>query len=194
MHTATITQPDRAALENLWGDAGIWAADTWTRLNATHFDGRARYHGVVWGLTPHGHHLGHTSNPGGRITLHPALLDPQTDAWKIRDRLGTRFAADVLLHEMIHALLGDEGYAPTGRADEDSCHNNPRWCTEIVRITPQLQLPPIMAVPVKPRRVNGKVRREPLDGHLSRDAIARWPYSLRPAGFYTSEGRIRVPI
>jgi hypothetical protein len=38
------------------------------------------------------------------------------------------------------------------------------------------------------------VKREPLDGHLSRDDISHWPHSLRPAGYYTSEGRIHVPI
>jgi hypothetical protein len=54
MHTATITKPDRAALENLWGAAGAWAADTWTRLNDEHFDGQLQYHGIVFGLTPHG--------------------------------------------------------------------------------------------------------------------------------------------
>ena len=92
MHATTITRPDRAALDNLWGEAGLWAADTWTRLNADHFDGRLRYDGVVWGLTPHGCKLGYTSNPDGRITLHPALLDPRSNAWGIWDKLGMRYA------------------------------------------------------------------------------------------------------
>jgi hypothetical protein len=85
IYTVAITKADCAALENLWGDAGTWAADTWTRLNATHFDGQLRYHGIVWGLTPHGGRLGHTSRTD-RITLHPALLDPQgEDPWLLEE-------------------------------------------------------------------------------------------------------------
>jgi hypothetical protein len=70
MHTTTMTRADRAALENLWGDAGAWAADTWTRLG--HFDGQAP-------LSRHrvrAHSTRHTSNPDGRITLHPAPTPP----------------------------------------------------------------------------------------------------------------------
>jgi hypothetical protein len=185
MHTATITQTDRAALTNLWGDAGVWAADTWTRLNAGHFGGRLRYHGVVFGLTPHGGRLGHTS-PAGRITLHPALLDPRGDAWDREGELGAAYAADTLLHEMIHAGLFDRG--------GDAEHNGAPWCDEIMRITPGLGLDPVKAAPVKPRRVDRKVVRRELDGHLSRAEIAAWPHSLRPAGYYTREGRVHVPI
>lgn len=186
MHTTTITKADRAALENLWGDAGTWAADTWTRLNAAHFDGKLRYHGIVWGLTPHGGRLGHTY-PSGRITLHPSLLDPQESAWGIRDQLGARYAEDTLLHEMVHVTLFARGIA-----SKAPHHNTQEWCDEIMRITRQLGLAPIKAAPVKPRRVDGKVVREPLDGHLSRVEIATWPDRLRPAGYYTSEGRIHA--
>jgi hypothetical protein len=194
VHTTTITDADRAALENLWGDAGAWAADTWTRLNTDHFDGELRYHGIVFGLTPHGHNLGHTQSSGpwpGRITLHPSLLHPRGRAWTIGSKLGARFAADVLLHEMVHVTLIARG---VDRDDVEGCHNIPEWCEEIMRITPQLGLDPVKAAPVKPRRVNGKVMRKPLDDHLTRDEIAHWPHSLRPAGYYTTEGRIRVPI
>jgi hypothetical protein len=204
MHTTTITDTDRAALENLWGDAGTWAADTWTRLNTTHFDGKLRYHGVVFGLTPHGHALAYTWSGSRRITLHPSLLEPHgEDPWSITeqsmiraqvndltvppDRLGAAYAADVLLHEMVHVALFE--------ADVEAPHHNTvEWCAEIMRITPQLGLPPIKAAPVKPRRVNGKVMRLPLDGHLPRIALAGWPHSLRPVGYYTREGRIRVAI
>jgi hypothetical protein len=191
VHTTKISLADRAALENLWGDAGTWAADTWTALNTEHFDGRVRYHGIVWGLTPHGRNLGYTSNPR-RITLHPALLDPRGDAWAISSQLGTRHAADVLLHEMVHVAL----FAPgVDNPDSTPYHNTAEWCAEIVRITPQLGLPPIKAAPVKPRRVDGKVVRQPLDGYLSRSDIAHWPHSLRPAGYYVADAEpIAVPI
>ncbi len=189
MHTTTITETDRAALENLWGEAGVWAADTWTRLNTVHFAGQLVYHGIVWGLTPHGHLLGYTSNPDNRITLHTALLDPRGDAWRISNKLGERYAADVLLHEMVHVALHAAGVASDER---DGQHNTVEWCAEIVRITPQLGLPAIKAAPVKTRRVNGTVVRQALDGHLSRSNIARWPHPIRPPAYYDREGRIRV--
>jgi hypothetical protein len=198
MHKTSLSAADRAALENLWGDAGTWAADTWSRLNVEHFDGRLRYHGIVWGLTPHGHALAHTSNPDARITLHPSLLDPRPDedrkggwVWKQERRLGARHAADVLLHEMIHVALFAHDIPNTKEAPH---HNAEEWCAEIVRITPQLGLPAVTAAPVKPRRVDGKVKRQELDGNLSRDDAAHWPHSIRPAGFYNREGRITVPI
>jgi hypothetical protein len=191
MDTITITAGDRAALENLWNKAGTWTADTWTRLNKQHFGGKLKYHGIVWGLTPHGSRLGHTSG-AGRITLHPALLDPQgEDPWTIGNQLGARFAEHVLLHEMIHVLLSGRKIE---RDDSGGHHNTPEWSAEITRITPQLGLPEIQAAPVKPRRVNGKVMRMPLDGHLGRDDIAHWPHSIAPAGYYTTAGRIHVPI
>ncbi|MDT5225456.1 MAG: hypothetical protein QOG19_2863 [Mycobacterium sp.] len=186
MHTNTMTGADHAALENLWGEAGSWAAATWTHLNVAHFDGQLRYHGIIWGLTPHGGRLGHTSETG-RITLHPALLDPRGDAWRIRDKLGTRYAEDTLLHEMTHVWCIDT------KSEHD--HNSEAWCNEIVRITPALGLPPIKAVPVKPRRINGTVTRQALDGHLSRRDIAHWPHSIRPADFYDLDTtRLRVLI
>jgi hypothetical protein len=189
MHTATITKADRDALENLWGEAGTWAAATWTHLNTDHFNSRLIYHGIVFGLTPHGENLAHTW-PDGRITLHPSLLDPHGDAWMIGHKLGALFAEDVLLHEMVHVVLDEAGVPNTSQGQ----HNTVEWCEQIMRITPQLGLPPILAAPVKPRRVDGKVRRLPREGYLSRADIAYWPHSLRPDGYFDSEGRIRVRI
>jgi hypothetical protein len=191
MHTTTITKADRAALENLWGQAGCWAADTWMRLNADYFDGKLRYHGVVWGLTPHGGRLGHTNSETRRITLHPALLDPRERAWGIRDRLGVRFAEDVLLHEMVHVVLLTAGVRNDERQGQ---HNTEEWCAQIIRITPALGLPSIKAAPVKTRRVNGSVVRQALDGYLTRDQISRWPYTIRPNGYYANDELIRVDI
>jgi len=186
MHTTTITKADRAALENLWGTAGTWIADTWTRLNADYFDGAAKYHGVVWGLTPHGSRLGHTYVETGRITLHPALLNPQGNAWERGEELGALYAEHVLLHEMIHAILSDRG--------EDGAHNGEPWCAEIMRITPLLGFAPILAAPVTQRRVEGKVTRIPKDGHLDRDTISRWPHTIAPKGTYSRAGRLQVLI
>jgi hypothetical protein len=125
-------------------------------------------------------------------------LDPQSaDPWCLQEMtrgvevLGAAHAADVLLHEMVHVALFAAGVE---HREDDSHHNTPEWCEQITRITPQLHLEPIKAAPVKPRRVNGKVVRRPLDGHLARAVIARWPHTLRPAGYYTRDGRIDVSI
>jgi hypothetical protein len=42
LQTTVINRADRAALVNLWGDAGTWVADTWSGLNNTHFNGQLR--------------------------------------------------------------------------------------------------------------------------------------------------------
>ena len=124
--------------------------------------------------------------------MHPALLDPRGDAWRISDQLGMRYAEDVLLHEMVHVTLFAAGVE---NDDKNPHHNTAQWCAEIMRITPQLGLPVIKAAPVKPRRVDGKVVRRELDGQLSRADIAHWPHSLRPVGYYNStDTRIHVPI
>lgn len=189
MHGSTITRADWAALENLWGEAGTWAAETWTSHNAAYFGGQLHYHGAVFGLTPHGRRLGHTSRTSGRITLHPSLLDPQGNAWALEPRLGVRFASDVLLHEMIHAHLFDGG-----DLGEES-HNSEGWCVEITRLTPLLGLDPIHAEPVRQHRVDGKVTRWAREGYLPRNRIADWPHSLRPARYYEADPQhIRVPI
>ena len=174
----------REAQETMWPGAGAWAHDTFVELNAEYFDGEVAHAGIVWGLTPHGHALAHTY-ADGRITLHPALLDPRDSAWGLKPFLGTAYARDVLLHEMIHALL-------FGRGGEHS-HNTQPWCDELVRLAPLLGLRSIKAVPVVPRRIDGVVVRRPLDGHLERAAIAAFPHSLRRRSFYESD-RDRIGI
>jgi len=178
----------RAASELLWDEAGIWAHDTFVVLNARYFDDAVPLRGVVWGLTPHGGRLGHTRvDPPwqGRITLHPALLDPHSDAWGMAQFLGVGYAREVLLHEMIHVLLVSRG------GDHD--HNTQAWCAEIMRLAPLLGLGSIKAAPVQPRRVDGTVVRKELPGHLSRDTLAHFPHSLRRLEWYAAQ-RERLPI
>ena len=185
-----LTIDDRHALEQLWADAGTWIADTWTRLNAQCFDDAVPYAGVVWGLTPHGRNLGHCS-PTGRITLHPALLNPQSNAWGTPKAIyGERYAADVLVHEMVHALFRARSIPlpPDGSGE----HNTAYWCAEIRRITPLLGLPSIQAARITPRRGVG---RQAKPGHLTHRQLATWPYTLRPKVYYRAGNhQIRVPM
>lgn len=179
----------RKAQRVLWGDAGTWAADTFAALNRDYFDGHVPARGIAWGLTPHGHRLGHTQ-PSGRITLHPALLDPKSDAWGTAEFLGAGYATDVLLHEMMHALLFARGIDNT---TDGGGHNIPAWCEQVERLAPRLGLGTVRAAPVKPRRVDGKVVRLARDGHLSRDALARFPHSLREPAWHRAN-RQRMPV
>ena len=184
-------QEYRKAQRVLFGEAGEWAADRFDELNDAYFDSLLRTAGVVWGLTPHGGRLGHT-HESGRITLHPALLDPKADAWRNEPFLGERYAEDVLLHEMIHVKLHADGRDIPG--SDGSSHNTEPWCEEVVRLARLLGLGEVQAAPVRPRRIDGVVRRQPLDGYLTRAEIATFPHALRPAGFYDRSGRLPVLI
>jgi hypothetical protein len=42
LHATVINRADRAALVNLWGDAGTWVAGIWSGLNDKHFNGQLR--------------------------------------------------------------------------------------------------------------------------------------------------------
>jgi hypothetical protein len=175
----------RDAQRTLWGQAGAWSYDAWHDLNAAYFDDELTYHGVVWGLTPHGGKLGYCE-PSERITLHSSLVDPRgTKPWGWEsDRFTDRLARDVLLHEMIHAQLFARGNVQ--RDDRGGHHNTPEWCAEIERLTPLLLDIEVKAEPVRPRRIEGKVTRKTNPGHLTRADAAHWPHSVRPraASYY----------
>jgi hypothetical protein len=182
----------RKAQRILWDDAGSWAADTFAELNRDYFGGQVPARGIAWGLTPHGHALGYTAPLSGRITLHPALLDPRSDAWGVSEYLGEGYARDVLLHEMVHALLIDRGFH---RDDEEGSHNIPAWCHQVERLAPLLGLGTVLAAPVKPRRIDGKVTRLALPGHLDRGTISGFPHTLRPRSWYeANRDRMRISL
>jgi len=184
---APIPATYRAAQVILWGPAGAWAHDTFSELNAQYFANAIPHAGIAWGLTPHGHLLGYTHRIDGRITLHSALLDPHSNAWGMWSRLGERCARDVLLHEMIHAFLLSR--------DECPDHNARPWCREVERLALALGLGVVHAAPVKARRINGRVVKRPLDGHLTQKALGAFPHSLRPVGYYESaNNRMRIRL
>jgi len=172
----------------LWGAPGRWAHETFGELNARYFTDAVPHAGIVWGLTPHGGRLGHCYRGDGRITLHPALLDPKSPAWgQRRELFGERFARDVLLHEMIHAFLNARG--------EVSEHNADPWCREVERLAAALGLESIRAEPVKARRINGRVVKCARDGYLTRKQLGSFPHSVRPAGYYEgSNGKMRIRL
>jgi hypothetical protein len=175
----------RAVQADLFSEAGAWAFDTWHEHNRRYFAGALAYDWIVWGLTPHGHSLGFTAPHGqGRITLHPSLVAPKGETvWSMRRRhCNTTLAADVLLHEMIHQRLWQRDGAM--KVKGDSSHNNAAWCAEVVRLSPLVLGTVVQAAPIWPIRRQGTVSRQARPGYLARAQLARWPYSLRPQGYY----------
>lgn len=176
----------RDAARMFWPNHADLIYDTFDRLNRDLFDGELVNAGIVVGLTPHGGRLGSTALGTGRITLHPALLDPATAApWGIPCRqLGERFMADTLLHEMVHAVLIQHG--------EPHDHNDHGWCGEVTRISPLIGLGRVIASPWKRARRSaadggGLTYRPEIDGSISRTDLATWPQSLRPHGYYAPQ-------
>ena len=195
MHTATITRPDRAALENLWGDAGIWVADTWTEHNRAHFSGRLRYHGVVWGLTPHGAQPWAHVQP--RRAHHPApgATRPTRRRLGIEGtprRLGMRYASDVLLHEMVHVALFARRCRQrrTAPAPQHRASGAPR-STESHRhsVCPRSR-PPGETAASRRQGASGAHSTGTCRGTPSH----RWPHTIRPTAYYYAPDieRIRV--
>jgi hypothetical protein len=179
----------RQAQEILYGAAGVWAHDTFVALNAQYFANAVPHRGILWGLLSYGGKLGLCNGASGRIILHTSLLDPRSaHPWDMQwSDLGESFACDVLLHEMLHAYLGARRENPK--------HNAAPWCREIERLAIELGIGPVRAQPVKPRRVDGKLMRRALPGHLTQDQLSRFPYSLRPPGYNeAANGKQRIRL
>jgi len=148
----------------LWGEAGEFVVAEFERHNQAHFGGELPPLPIVIGITPYGRCIGQTRPRGGwdagdtlpRITIASNLF-----------AAGTVAVSDTVLHEMIHAKLMLGGLDPG--------HNGRPWCQEIERLSPAVIGQEVKAAPVTPRRIDGKVTRQHLDGHLSRDQISHWP-------------------
>lgn len=173
---------------------GAWLFDTWHAHNVTYFSGALDVIPIIWGLTPHGHTLGHFSLDIVRITLHTSLLQPKDRAWGIARILGPKFASDVMLHEMIHQAIHQRtGTNGAGPCAAHTSHNNPAWVAEVNRIAPLLGLPANAAMTtqkrVKPdgKPGNGKVTWYTEPGCMTRLELSRWPYLSRPFGYYEPE-------
>jgi len=167
-------------------DCGEWAYQSWAKFNQEFFDNKLKVGGINWGLTPHGSSLGFYDRSRNLIVLHSSLISPKGDAWGKGELMGERFAADTLLHEMIHQynwqILQYQG---------KESHNCKVWCNQINRIAPALGLKPNAAV-VKQKRErepgqtkgNGKVVWVPDPGMMSRMDLASWPHSARTHDYY----------
>ena len=163
---------------------GAWLFDTWATHNELYFGGQLEVIPIIWGLLPHGAAYGLFSSFPRRITLHLSLVKPSSNAWGLGKVLGTKFASDVLLHEMMHQHI----FERDGKQSEG--HNTQQWADEVNRIAPLLGLL-ANAQPVKQKRIktkgstgNGKVTWVAGGGKMLRLDMATWPHSQRPTGYY----------
>lgn len=176
----------KAAARITYGEyLGAWIYDTWQAYNEAYFSGTLEPGALEFGLTPHGHALGHYNPNLGRITLHLSLIKPKSARpWSIDKKyLGEKFAADVLLHEMIHQHLHQHHGAEYSKQDS---HNGELWCNEINRLAAALQIdcPPAKPVIVRRDPDTKKVTRKAEAGYMARKDLATWPHPFRPKSYY----------
>ena len=107
---------DAAAL--LWGEAGEYAAAELARLNREHFAGSVPPLPVIIGLTAYGRCIGATLHPGAWLESPRITLASEIFNGSARCRGGRRQVSDVLVHELVHAVLMLRG--------EDPRHNRRR--------------------------------------------------------------------
>lgn len=182
----------------LWGPAGEYAAAEFTRLNRELFAGSLPPIPVVIGLAAYGHCLGLTRHRSrGWLDAPRISLASECFAGSRRMHGGPRQVTDVLTHELIHAALMFRGRDPS--------HNASPWCDLITELSPAVLGRDILARPVRTHRVPNPeretnpaapktiVRKIPDPGALPQAVLARWPYSLRPPGWYNTGQPIPVP-
>ena len=125
--------------------------------------------------------------PERTIILHPSLLHQDGSVWHLHhDALGSRFPRDVLLHQMVHQYIDlvrgveDEGRgaSPTG-----SPYNNRWWAAEVNRLSEVLVVGDRRAAVLPADVETGDVP----DGILTAWEAARWPYVVRPEGYYRGD-------
>jgi hypothetical protein len=198
----------QSAAALLWGAAGEFAADEFTRLNRELFAGSIPPMPIIVAMVPYGGCIAATSYAAWlkspRITLTPEIFNgsvskPTSVGYSRPGRLrgGPHQVTDTLMHEMVHAALRFRG--------ENSNHNEPSWCRMITDLSATLLGVNIDARPVRTRRVPNParetdpaapktiVKRLPMAGAMAQMELARWPQSIRPADWYDDDKPIYVP-
>jgi hypothetical protein len=180
------------AAEYIDGDYGVWAYDTWKEYNRAYFDNALEVGGITWGLTRHGAALGYYAGYRNLIVLHSSLIEPRSESpWGI-ENLGYKFAADVLLHEMMHQNI-HQHYSEDSKKPlpNRGCHTSKAWVSEVNRMAGMLNLD-CKAMVIKQRRVKleGEAKSKPRwiapDGYLEQTELSSFPHSVRPENYYGS--------
>ena len=140
---------------------------------------------IQWALTAFGRCLGYTQPEAERypvITLHPGIWGPGPDRWQP----GPCMTLDTVIHECLHAYI----LYVIGQEKGHSSHDNPTWANECMRLGPLLELPAFKAAPTKRMwkedTETGKetYTRTTPEGCIDMDALAYFPQSLRPKGYF----------
>jgi hypothetical protein len=154
------------------GEKGDFAYTAFRWVNRTLFGDQLPTTLIQWGLLPYGKCIGQTRSQDDRypvVTLHPGI-------WQD----GPRRTLDTILHESIHVAM----WYLRGLEKGHSSHDNPTWASECVRLAPLVGLGPIQAAPTKRIMKDGKYTRATPAGCISMDALSKFPYSLRPTGYF----------
>lgn len=180
---------------HFYGDKGVWAYSLFEELNKAFFDSQLPWPHISWAITPYGACLGYSYASGPPvIVLHPSLLhgSEKANPWGVPSSwLGWRFAADVLLHEMIHlsVIYRLGGWSGSG----ETSHNNPAWVAEVNRLISVLRIPATdlskagmtrtKRIPIEgPLTARGKMPSTVIratEGNLPFSVVAGFPGALR---------------
>ena len=162
-----------------WGEIGESVADAWRDLNKRHFANQLEPLPIILvNTSPYGRWLGCTYCNVRKHRAHLIQLAmPRQKTVLVADR-------GVLLHEMLHQQLTEQGASPK--------HEHAPWCDGIMRLHFELTGTRLFAAPETvtktktPDPATGKTksirvpRRHPDTGKPSIDrlSIATWPHSL----------------
>lgn len=180
----------RDAAAKLWGVAGAYAYDSYSRLRSEFLPDLPGELPIVIGLTAYGHCIGLTRYADEpRISLFSPLFGK-----------GLRQVDDVLVHEMLHASLMLAGL--------NAAHEGKPWHDAITRLSPavlgceidvkrggarkSVRLPNPLYVEGgdEPKTI---VRKEAVDGAVTLTQVARWPHAFRPEGYYHGDKSLPCP-
>ncbi|MBF0378767.1 MAG: hypothetical protein HQK72_14990 [Desulfamplus sp.] len=169
----------------IYGYKGVFAYDAWLEINELYFFNSLKPIQIIWGITNYSRSLGNINK--NRMMLHDSIYCPVSEiVWDTDKKMfGKKYTYDVILHEMIHQHAHQ--FQPQYKEKPFyTSHNNPFWCSEVVRIGELLGYE-LKAVPQKLRRIEGKVKTFIPDGHLTRKELASFPGCIRPAGYYLNK-------
>lgn len=171
----------REAAVTLWGDAGAYAHDSYTRHRHL-CPGLPAELPIVIGISAYGGCDGLTRadwRHGPRISLASTLF-----------RSGERAVDDVMLHEMVHVWLAVNG--------RNNTHDSEAWYAAVRRLSPAVLGHALdvqrgadrrsVRVP-NPEWAEGSglpktlVRKQRVPGADRHGTVATWPRSYRPAAF-----------
>ncbi len=166
----------------IYGEKCVFAYDSWLEINELYFDNALKPIQIIWGITNYSKNLGNIND--NRMMLHNSIFHPVSEiVWNTDKKMfGKKYTYDVILHEMIHQLA-HQVKPEYKKKSFYTIHNNPWWCSEVVRIGGLLGYE-LKVVPQKLKRIDGKVKAFTPDDHLTRQEFSTFPYSIREQGYY----------